>query len=61
MAKQENRGGAREGSGRKPKGPEDKRVRCVAYVLPETAKKLQTLKQQGYSVGMILEAVTKKL
>ena len=61
MAKQENRGGAREGSGRKPKGPEDKRVRCVAYVLPETAKKLQSLKQQGSSVGMILEAVTTKL
>ena len=49
------RGGARVGAGRK--APDGKRVTVTARVLPETKETLREMKDEGCSLGRIIESI----
>lgn len=48
-------GGRRDGAGRKPTPPENKRVTVTVKVAPETRKKLDELKARGCKIGRIID------
>lgn len=49
------RGGKREGAGRKPALPQDKRVTVTVKVSPETKRKLDELKNGGCKIGRLFD------
>ena len=58
--KQDNRGGARPGSGRKPKDPEEKRVQMVVSVDRETREKLKNIcKVRNIKPGKVIDEMVK--
>lgn len=58
--KQENRGGSRPGSGRKPKDPEDKRVNMVVSVDRDTRDKLKDIsRMRRISPGRVIDEMVK--
>lgn len=58
--KQENRGGARPGAGRKAKDPDDKRVQMVISVDKDTRDKLKAIsKARGIKPGKIVDEMVK--
>lgn len=49
-------GGKREGAGRKALAPEEKKVRVVAWVTPETKARIEEeAKRRGQKIGQLLE------
>lgn len=54
-----SRGGRREGSGRKPMVPEEKRVTVAARVLPETAEKIREMRKKGFRLGVAIDEMMK--
>ena len=57
---QENRGGARAGSGRKAKEPEDKRVQMVITIDRDTRDKLNAIaKARQMKPGRIIDEMIK--
>lgn len=58
--KQENRGGARPGAGRKAKDPDDKRVQMVISVDKDTRDKLKAISRaRGIKPGKIVDEMVK--
>lgn len=52
-------GGARAGAGRKAMDPEQKKVRLLVWLKPETAKKLEEMRQEGEKIGAVIERLVK--
>ena len=58
--KQENRGGARPGAGRKAKDPDEKRVQIIVTVDPDTKVKLDAIsKARQMKPGRIIDEMVK--
>lgn len=58
--KQDNRGGYRPGSGRKPKDPDDKRVQMVVSVDPDTREKLKEISRvRNIKPGKVIDEMVK--
>lgn len=53
-----NRGGKREGSGRKAIHPAEKRVQMSISVAPETKEKLSALRKNGVVIGKLIDRWT---
>lgn len=59
--KVENRGGAREGSGRKPIDPTKKKKQTSFYISQAHADKYAILKDKGFNLAQFIEAEIDRL
>lgn len=60
--RRENRGGRREGAGRKRTRPDLKRVQMVVTISPQTRDKIKAIsKDKGIRVGYLLDELVKDL